>query len=114
MSVSLIMFAAIASARPVGFSFGPDFDRFRTCISRHSPQIRRPYAPRLGPFEADVRAINRYCGKLRPSAFRAFKLVSERRDPRTYKHLTAREWQRAFDNFVRGILYVPEISRGGR
>ena len=104
MTFVAYMFLTVATA-PGGVTIDPEFERYRACIREHRSEIRRPYAPRLGPLQADIRAINRYCGRLRPQAFGAYK----RAFAAVQTNLKQREWLEGFDNLARGTLYEAEI-----
>jgi hypothetical protein len=103
--MSFVHLLLVAMAPTAGVSVGPDFERYQQCIRSHHWEIRQPYWPRIGPFDADTRAINRHCGKLRPRAFRAYKKAFLKIEPR----LTEREWRDRFENLSRAALYLPEL-----
>jgi hypothetical protein len=103
--MSFVPFLFLAVAPPGGVSVGPDFERYLQCIRAHHTEIRRPYWPSIGPFEADMRAINQRCGQLRPQAFRAYKQAFLATKP----HLTEKKWRERFENLARAALYGPEL-----
>jgi len=108
--IASVMGMAVAAASAQGFTSGPEFEAFRACIVAHRTAIRQPAAPRLGSFEADVRAINRACRKERPAALRAYKRALIRFDPRTYGKMSPSDWEKSLDAFARSTLYAPEIA----